>query len=147
MPTNRPAPADNHDVERAEAALSSATISIHHMLQAWNDAGLSHALVPSAIQRVNLLRPTLLGRADPVLELQLQTEAAKAARELADSTVIVLAGASTHGAVAAARYFVEQCKFRRGWFAAVVSSQVRDDHVCPPETVRIERLARPGAKP
>lgn len=64
-----------------------------------------------------------------------------------DSTVIVLAGASTYGAVAAARYFVEQCKFRRGWFAAVVSSQVRDDHVCPPEIVRLERLARPAAKP
>lgn len=177
MPTNRPAPADNHDVERAEAALSSAiitrisgprpvrdrrwfgktlfytatlatgalvsmagnamleksglkdelhayrnpvaavesapqliqwvqlpsspfleagrqpdgTISIHHMLHAWNDAGLSHALVPSVIQRVNLLRPTLLGRADPVLELQLQTEAAKAARELADRHPGVLA--------------------------------------------------------
>ncbi len=63
------------------------------------------------------------------------------------STVIVLAGASTYGAVAAARYFVEQCKFRRGWFAAVVCSQVRDEYVYPPAIVRIERLAGPGAKP
>lgn len=58
----------------------------------------------------------------------------------ATSTAIVLAGASTYGVVAAARYFVDACKYRRGWFAALVRSPVRDGHACPPELVRFQAI-------
>lgn len=59
-------------------------------------------------------------------------------------TAIVLAGASTYGVVAAARYFVDKCKFQRGWFAAVVHSRIQDEHVCPPEVVQLKPM-KPNA--
>lgn len=52
-----------------------------------------------------------------------------------DRTVIVLAGASTFGATAAAKYFVQHCKYRKGSFASIVRAEVRDGHVLSPEQV------------
>jgi alkanesulfonate monooxygenase SsuD/methylene tetrahydromethanopterin reductase-like flavin-dependent oxidoreductase (luciferase family) len=55
-------------------------------------------------------------------------------------TVVVLAGASTFGTAAAARYFVEQCAFTRGDFAAVVTADVRNTHVLVPTLVTMMSL-------
>jgi alkanesulfonate monooxygenase SsuD/methylene tetrahydromethanopterin reductase-like flavin-dependent oxidoreductase (luciferase family) len=58
-----------------------------------------------------------------------------------DQTVVVLAGASTFGTAAAARYFVEQCAFMRGDFAAIVRADVRNAHVLVPTLVEMMPLA------
>ena len=63
-----------------------------------------------------------------------------------DRTVVILAGASTFGTAAAARYFVESCTFVRGNFAAIVSAVVRDAYVLAPVLVEMMRLPEP-AKP
>jgi hypothetical protein len=55
-------------------------------------------------------------------------------------TVVVLAGASTFGTAAAARYFVEQCAFTRGNFAAIVTADVRNTHVLVPSLVAMMPL-------
>jgi hypothetical protein len=57
-------------------------------------------------------------------------------------TVIVLAGASTFGTVAAARYFVERCAFTRGDFAAIVCADVRNAYVLVPTLVEMMGLTR-----
>lgn len=49
--------------------------------------------------------------------------------------VVVIAGASTYGTAAAARYFVERCLWRQGDFFAVVSAPVRQRHVTEPRLI------------
>ena len=54
-------------------------------------------------------------------------------------SVVVLAGASTFGTTAAARFFVEHCRSVRGPFAAIVKARVRDRHALEPEKVVLAR--------
>jgi hypothetical protein len=56
-------------------------------------------------------------------------------------SVVVLAGASTFGTTAAARFFVEHCRSIRGPFAAIVKAPVRDRHALEPEQVVLARYS------
>jgi len=57
-------------------------------------------------------------------------------------TAVVLAGASTFGVVAAARFFVEKCKYKRGWFVAIVTAPVRGRHTLEPRLVWYRQLRK-----
>jgi hypothetical protein len=54
-------------------------------------------------------------------------------------SVVVLAGASTFGTTAAARFFVEHCRSVRGPFVAIVKAPVRDRHALEPQQVVLAR--------
>ena len=61
---------------------AAGNFSVPHMLEAWRDAGMSVPGAWLALGEVAHLRPVLMGRADPVLERQLQADAANASRRL-----------------------------------------------------------------
>jgi len=60
--------------------------------------------------------------------------------------LVILAGSHTYGTIAAARHFVEEFSRLPLWrlnnFVALVVADVQDDHVCPPDQVRFQRLRR-----
>lgn len=56
------------------------TFSIPNMVGAWERAGLPEDAAVPVAQKINLMRPVLLGRVDPKLEGQLIAQAARLPR-------------------------------------------------------------------